>query len=103
MGSCLPIPEDTLQCSERLFPASGRNNAKIYSHFGAVICGYFIGEKPAVIYGLCEDCALRTQSKDVLALSSIYERLTGNYRKMYYSLIYGDPDSTEEWGPVSVH
>jgi hypothetical protein len=50
--------------------------------------GYLIGEKSAVIYWLWDDC-----TKDE-ALERITINLTGKYRELYYSIVYGDLDST---------
>ena len=61
----------------------------------------FIGEKSAVIYGLCEECAANGDMDGLL--DRVADRLTGKYRELYFSMVYGDPDCTEGWGPKTVH
>lgn len=57
------------------------------------------GEDSAVVYGVCQDC---NRSLDE-SLERIVANLTSHYRGIYYSIVYGDLDSTDGWGPVSVH
>jgi len=61
--------------------------------------GYFIGEKSAVIYWLCDECT--KEGGEVL--ERITANLTGKYRNQYFSLVYGDMDFTEDWGSKNLH
>ena len=55
--------------------------------------GYFVGEKSAVIYWLCEKCV----KDDCEVLARVTANLSGRYREMYYSIVCGDLDATEDW------
>ena len=54
-----------------------------------------------MIYWLCNDCAEKMDSNEIL--ERIASNLTGKYRHVYYSIVYGDPDCTEGWGPKTLH
>lgn len=58
---------------------------------------YLVGEKSAVIYWLCDDCAMGDVQERVIA------NLTDSYWEQYYLIDYGDLGSTEDWGSNIPH